>query len=251
MKRKLFMGLVFALVLALLSGSFAIAEDVATKKIKLTSTTVTAGFSTQLVVTGVDADTESFKAVDNKFGTVTADGLFTGKKAGSFNVTVYGTVEGKSKDTKIKLTVKANTKTINSKPTKPKNHIGVNVKKKYFKGDDFYIDFNIYNGYFTRKMAKFNLFPVFVADRDSGYVVASRALTDKKFSLGYKKSKTLTVKLNRDDLSMATKYDLRNGGADRLLVDFSDWVAYGSRYKGLDEKGMEIEEEVILKATAR
>ena len=239
MKRKLWVvGGVLVVLLVLAISSFAMAETVVSnKKIGISNKSVTAGFSSQLIATGVDMGTETFKPVNNKYGIVTNTGLFTGKKKGSFKVTVNGAYNGSPvKKQKIKIAVKENTKTVNKKPDRRKGGVTMIPKKKYFKGNNFYIDFYVYNGISGRRITSLRKLLIYVVDRDTNGIVAAYGKAKLNMSIKSKKSKLVKIKFDKD-IAIEKIYDLPNGGAERLSVQIMNAEVWG---KGLTAKGAEM-----------
>jgi hypothetical protein len=189
-----------------------------------------------------DPGSVRFTPVNNRNGTVTADGTFTGIRPGSLNVTVSGTVDGVPKTGRVKLRVAKNERVINPSPPSG-NGLIWSVKKKYFKGNNFCVDIWIYNGHFTYKLTRIKDIFATVTDNGSNKVLGIYSPTGSiKKSIRYRKAGVITLKFPKGN--MDTEYDLRENGASRLDIH-AEFTGVGSSYKGISKGTNGIEESTL------
>ncbi len=172
-----------------------------------------------------DPGSVRFTPVKNRNGTVTADGIFTGIRPGSLNVTVSGMVNGVPKTGKVKLKVAKNEFVKNPKPEKEYGSIVASVKRKYFKGNYFCVDMWIHNGIPGVRITRIADIDATLTDLETneplGYYRPSGSI---RKTIRYNKAGVITLKFPKRD--MDTVYDLREGGAELLGISF-DYTPYG------------------------
>ncbi|MGI6172358.1 MAG: hypothetical protein ACOYI8_00490 [Christensenellales bacterium] len=199
-------------------------KGAARTSVALRDNTVTVGFSKQLEAyispeyfPQFDDGSVKFKPVNNRYGTVDSNGVFTGKKPGSLYVTVSGTVNGAPKSQRIKLRVAKNERVMS---TSPKTGIGViwSVKKMYFKGDKFCVDMWVYNGVYTNRLTKiYNLYAK-VRDNVMNEVISTLDQPRPiKTSLRYQKASVITLRFPKHNIEK--EFDLRGNEAYELDIN--------------------------------
>lgn len=165
-----------------------------------------------------DPGSVKFKPVNNSYGVVTADGLFTGKKPGSLYITVSGTVNGVPKSRKIKLVVAKNERVLRMSPDTGDGVVW-SVKKMYFKGDKFCVDMWVYNKLYYRLNGISNLTAELIKPPIS---VIISPLSPIKTAIWYGTAGVVTLKFSKDSLwwgMMDETFDLRGDDANLFAVE--------------------------------